>query len=140
MSWYYVPWCRWIQVKLWSLIEQHERGIVVHVNHVAETNQWKVIKPWVRSFKNAVYVWLVSLTPSGTRKGPTSWSPIIPAQNMTPLPPCWRWNRSGVGAPRGFQNLAHEELLWLRRWKGQFGSPFLCNFYPVNTLLLESFV
>ncbi len=47
------------------------------------------------SVRNSIYFAEVIFTPSGTLKGPTSSLPMIPAQNMTPPPPCWR--RSLVG-------------------------------------------
>lgn len=40
------------------------------------------------SFRNAMYVGVVILIPSLTRKGPTSWSLMIAAKNITPPPPC----------------------------------------------------
>ena len=41
-------------------------------------------------FKNSQYVAAVNFNPSGTRNGPTSSSPMMPAQIITPPPPCWR--------------------------------------------------
>lgn len=49
----------------------------------------------------------MQINPSGTRNGPHNSSPMIPAQNITPPPPCWRRKRYGVGVPFGFQTLAH---------------------------------
>ena len=38
-------------------------------------------------FKNSQYVAAVNFNPSGTRNGPTSSSPMMPAQIITPPPP-----------------------------------------------------
>ena len=47
------------------------------------------------------------MSPSSTRKGPTSSSLIIPADTTTPPPPCWCLSRSGALCPLLIQPGAH---------------------------------
>ncbi len=52
----------------------------------------------------------VIFTPSGTLKGPTSSLPMIPAQNMTPPPPCWRRSLVGTWWPSTSHPLLHPSV------------------------------
>lgn len=49
--------------------------------------------------RNSTYIMEVIFTPSGILKGPTISLPMIPAQNITPPPPCWCRSLVCMGCP-----------------------------------------
>ena len=59
------------------------------------------------SCRTSMYAINFNFTPSGIQKGPTSSLPTMPAQIITPPPPCWRRRRWGRGVPLGTHTLLH---------------------------------
>ncbi len=79
----------------------------MHEDDFAAEGTVLLFVPWKKVVRNSIYFAKVIFTPSGTLKGPTSSLPMIPAQNMTPPPPCWRRSLVGTWWPSTNHPLLH---------------------------------
>ena len=73
--------------------------VVLHENDFTLQGMDRIYHGRKWAVRNPIYFAEVILTPSGTLEGPTNSLPMIPAHNITPLPPCWCHSLVGTGWP-----------------------------------------